>query len=112
MAQNIIIMKKYTLLLMLCAIVFALACSPASSGNKQLKGDWKSKDGKTKLKITGKEFILDDGAPIKEDYIVKGDTLLTSFEGNQPYTEFIIKQIDEHNLHLLFPDSVVVEFER
>ncbi|WP_462266717.1 hypothetical protein [Mucilaginibacter sp.] len=91
-------------------MITVTACSDSSQG--KLKGEWRSKDGETRLKITGKEFIMDNGSPLPEDYIMKGDTILTSYEGSQPYTKFVIQQLDEHNLKLLYPDSVTVEFTR
>ncbi|RFZ83276.1 hypothetical protein DYU05_14160 [Mucilaginibacter terrenus] len=87
------------------------ACHKNDSTSK-IKGDWKSKDGTTTLKITDKQFTLDNESPVPEDYFVKGDTIFTSFEGNQPYTRFVIEKADEKNLNLLFPDSVTVEFTR
>lgn len=77
--------------------------------NKKLQGNWKSKDSITSLKITDKQFTLDNEA---EDYFLKGDTIFTSFEGNLPYTKFVIQKLDEKQLNLLFPDSVAVEFSR
>jgi hypothetical protein len=64
------------------------------------------------LKITDKQFIMDNDEQNAEDYFTKGDTIFTSFEGNQPYTKFVIQKLDEHQLNLLYPDSVVVEFSR
>lgn len=96
--------------LIFAGVLCAVACSDSVPG--KLKGEWRSKDGDTRLKITAKEFIMDNGSPLPEDYIMKGDTILTSYEGTQPYTRFIIKQLDDHNLKLLYPDSVTVEFSR
>lgn len=107
-------MKTYALILvhLICACtLFTLACN-SKPANAKLKGNWKSKDGITTLKITDKQFSLDNEAPVAEDYFLKKDTILTSFEGNQPYTRFVIQKLDEHNLHLLFPDSITVEFVR
>ncbi|WP_345950407.1 MULTISPECIES: hypothetical protein [unclassified Mucilaginibacter] len=94
-----------------CAFILLFAaCSDSPKSN--LKGKWHTSDGSTKLEITGKQFILTEDAPIAEDYFLKGDTIFTSFEGNQPYTRFVIQQLDDHNLKLLYPDSVSVAFMR
>ena len=55
---------------------------------------------------------MDDGEAIAEDYFMKGDTIYTSFEGNQPYTSFIIQKLDDHHLKLIGPDSVAMEYSR
>ncbi len=55
---------------------------------------------------------MDDGEAIAEDYFVKGDTVFTSFQGNQPYTAFVVQKLDEHYLKLMGPDSVAVEYSR
>lgn len=47
-----------------------------------------------------------------EDYFIKADTIFTSFEGNLPYTKFVIQKLDETQLNLVFPDSTAVEFSR
>ncbi len=47
-----------------------------------------------------------------EDYFVKGDTIFTSFEGNLPYTKFVLQKIDEKSLKLMGPDSVAIEYSR
>jgi len=86
------------------------ACS--NSGKSKLKGNWRSKDGTVKLRVTDKQFTTNDGEAITEDYFVKGDTLYTSFQGNQPYTKFIIQKLDDHILKLMGPDSVAVEYKR
>ena len=108
-------MKKYALGLSLFAfIAITAACSSETKtgGNKALEGSWTSADGETKLKVTPKQFILDNGEPIPEDYFTKGDTIFTSYEGSRPYTQFIIQKLDAQQLSLLFPDSVVVEFKK
>jgi hypothetical protein len=106
-------MKTYTLtfIRLACACVLLTAACHNNSGkpNKKLQGSWKSKDGITNLKITEKQFTLDNEA---EDYFLKGDTIFTSFEGNLPYTKFVIQRLDEKQLNLMFPDSVAVEFSR
>lgn len=91
------------------ALLVAACSKPASS---KLKGDWRSKDGSVKLHVTDKQFTTNDGEAITEDYFVKGDTLFTSFQGNQPYTVFVIQKLDDHNLKLMGPDSVAVEYRR
>jgi hypothetical protein len=106
-------MKNYLLafLHIACAcILLSAACS--DTGQSKLKGKWHTKDNSTRLEITDKQFIITEGEPVAEDYFVKGDSIFTSFEGNQPYTRFVIQNLDEHNLKLLYPDSVTVEFSR
>ena len=111
----LIIMKTYasTFIFLACAcLLLTAAChnnNNNSQPNKKLQGSWKSKDGITTLKITDKQFTLDNEA---EDYFLKGDTIFTSFEGNLPYTKFVIQKLDEKQLNLMFPDSVAVEFSR
>ena len=107
-------MKKYVLIFIYIAGAFVLSwvsCTSSPTQNK-LQGNWKSKDGSTKLKITEKGFTLDDGEAIAEDYFVKGDTIFTSFEGNKPYTVFLVQKLDDHYLKLMGPDSVAVEYSR
>jgi hypothetical protein len=91
--------------------LFLAACSSGQVQNK-LQGSWRSKDGSTTLKITEKGFTMDDGEAITEDYFVKGDTIFTSFEGNKPYTPFLVQKLDGHSLKLMGPDSVSTEFSR
>lgn len=94
-----------------CAfILISAACSTSPQHN--LKGKWHSADGHTQLNITDKDFLLVNDSPAPEDYFMKGDTIYTSFEGNQPYTRYVIQKLDEHHLKLLFPDSVAVNFVR
>ena len=94
-----------------CALVMSvMACSNSHKG--KLQGDWKLKSGETKLKITGKKFAMDSDLEYAEDYFVKADTIFTSFEGNQPYTKFVVQRLDDHELKLLSPDSTVMEFTR
>lgn len=106
-------MKKYILIFVhiACALVLLIvACSnPVKS---KLQGKWRSKDGVTKLNITEKQFIMDDGEAIPEDYFIKKDTIFTSFQGNQPYTSFVVQKLDDHYLKLMGPDSVAIEFNR
>src|SRR4051812_33491015 len=102
-------MKKYALLIVVhvaCAFVLLWVACKSKPADNQLQGSWKSKDGSTKLKITDKKFTTDDGESVTEDYFVKGDTIFTSFEGNKPYTVFLVQKLDEHYLKLMGPDSV------
>ena len=109
-----ITMKNFLLLFVhiACATgLFLGACS--NEGQSKLKGEWESKDAGIRLKITGNKFTEDTGTkPVAEDYFMKGDTIFTSFEGNMPYTKFVIQQLDEHTLKLLYPDSVSITFSR
>jgi len=91
-------------------VLLAAACS--GNAKSKLKGNWRSKDGNTELKITDNEFSADNDSPVAEEYFLKGDTIFTSFEGNQPYTKFVIQHLDQHQLKLLYPDSVAIEFTR
>jgi hypothetical protein len=92
----------------IAVVLFGVAC--AGNTQSKLKGNWHSKQGSV-LKITDNEFIADNESPA-EDYILKGDTIFTSFEGNQPYTRFVIEHLDDHQLKLQYPDSTKVEFAR
>lgn len=112
-------MKKYPLItacrqagLYITGMLLLLIIACSSPVTKKLQGDWKSKDGESQLKINDKKFALDTDLPTAEDYFVKNDTIFTSFEGNQPYTKFVIEKLDDHNLKLLSPDSLVMEFTR
>lgn len=107
-------MKNYPLIFAyaFCALIlFSFACT-TNQANKKLLGKWQSKDGETKLEITEKGFTTDDGKPVTEDYFVTNDTIFTSYEGSRPYTKFLIKNLDDHKLTLLYPDSDIVEFTR
>jgi hypothetical protein len=104
-------MKNCTLILVVLVIVTFASCTKRES-NKRLIGSWKAKNSETFLKITDKKFITDGDEQSAEDYFTNGDTIFTSFEGNQPYTKFVIKKLDDHNMNLLYPDSVVIEFSR
>ncbi|MFD1258450.1 hypothetical protein ACFQ3S_16715 [Mucilaginibacter terrae] len=106
-------MKNYLLALVhiLCAFVLIFAAC-TYSGKRSIKGKWRAKQGNTRLEITGKKFILTEEAPIAEDYFIKDDSIFTSFEGSQPYSRFVIQKLDDHNLKLLYPDSIIVEFTR
>jgi len=107
-------MKNILFLFLAFVVLAAWACNGNNKheANPKLIGNWISKDGETKLQINSKQFILDNGEPIPEDYFMKGDTILTSFEGNQPYTKFLIKKLNNKELSLMFPDSVLVEFKK
>jgi len=91
-------------------LLFTNGC--AKGGNKKLVGEWHSKKDGSKLKITGKTFALESDSPDPEDYFVKGDTIYTSFEGNLPYTKYAIKKLDDHQLEIFTPDSVIMQFSR
>ena len=97
-------------------VLLLSACSNSNSNSgssdSRLQGDWKLKDGDTKLKITKKKFAMDSDLQYAEDYFVKGDTIFSSFHGNQPYSKFVIQKLDDHNLRLLSPDSTVMEFTK
>jgi hypothetical protein len=107
-------MKKYALIIFVhvaCAsVLFAVACS--NPVKNKLPGDWKSKNDDTHLKISDKKFAMDSDLTLAEDYFVKGDTIFTSFEGNQPYTKFVVQKLGEHELKIMSPDSSVMEFTR
>ena len=105
-------MKKHALTYIMLAAVITLAACDKKQDNKKLQGNWVSKNKETTLKITPKKYIMDGDEQSAEDYFTKGDTIFTSFEGNQPYTKFVIKKLDEQNLNLIYPDSVLIEFSR
>jgi|SRR5471030_2314653 hypothetical protein len=106
-------MKKHTLTLLLAGFTLVCLASACSNSVKnKLKGSWRSRDGTVKLHITDKSFMMDDDESIAEDYFLKGDTIFTSFQGNQPYTSFVVQKLDDHYLKLLGPDSVAVEYDR
>jgi uncharacterized protein (DUF2147 family) len=106
-------MKKFTpIFAAVAGMLLIYSCSNAPAPNKQLEGNWKSKDGSTKLSITDKDFIMDDGQASKEDYFVKKDTIYTSYQGSRPYTKFCIKELTDNKLTLCYPDSDIVEFIR
>ncbi|MFI5206089.1 MAG: hypothetical protein ACHQVK_04045 [Candidatus Paceibacterales bacterium] len=112
MINNVLVLylQRICLFLGCVAVLFAAACSQPHKG--KLQGDWKLKNGETKLKITSKKFAMDSDLEYAEDYFVKGDTIFTSFQGNQPYTKFVVQTLNNHNLKLLSPDSSVMEFTR
>jgi hypothetical protein len=106
-------MKTYltVLLNLACVLVFTGCKNPPVKS--KLRGSWHSKDKKTGLKITAKEFILNEGQePIAENYFVKGDTIFTSYEGTEPFTKFVIKNLTDSSLTLIYPDSTSVMFGR
>jgi hypothetical protein len=102
--------RQAVLCLFLAVLLSATSCS--NSHKNKLQGNWKLKSGETRLKITAKKFAMDSDLQYAEDYFVKGDTIFTSFEGNQPYSKFIVQKLDDNNLKLLSPDSTVMEFTR
>jgi hypothetical protein len=94
-----------------CAVaLFTVSCS--NPVVNKLKGEWHSADGATILKITNKAFTIDSDSPLAEDYFVKQDTIYTSFEGSLPYSKFVIRQVDDHQLKLQYPDSALVVFNK
>ncbi|HWZ04709.1 MAG TPA: hypothetical protein VNX40_13925 [Mucilaginibacter sp.] len=104
-------MKNYVLIFVHVACAFVLISGACKSpANNKLKGTWHSKDGSKKLNITDKSFTIDGDEA--EDYFVKGDTVFTSYQGNLPYTTYLIQKLDEHSLKLMMPDSVAVEYNR
>ena len=106
-------MKNYALILVHIAaasVLFAVACS--SPAQRKLEGKWTSKDGKTKLQITSKHLTMDNDAVIPEDYFMKGDTIYTSYQGNRPYTKFVVQKLGDNNLTLVDADSTSMEFSR
>ncbi|QEM07511.1 hypothetical protein DIU31_029900 [Mucilaginibacter rubeus] len=106
-------MKKFApIFAAVAGMLLIYACSQPPAANKKLEGNWKSKDGVTKLSITDKDFIMDDGQASKEDYFVKNDTIYTSYQGSRPYTKFFIKELTDSKLTLCYPDSDIVEFSR
>ncbi|GAB3918728.1 hypothetical protein [Mucilaginibacter boryungensis] len=106
-------MKTFILIFIhLASAVMLFIGSCSHSAKNKLKGEWKSKDGSTRLKISSDKFTEDTGTPVTEDYFMKGDTIYTSFEGNQPFTKFVVLKVDDHNLNLLYPDSISIAFVR
>ena len=106
-------MKKTYLILAITAVgVVVLAACRSSSANKKLLGKWHSEDQKTKLEVTAKAFILDEGEPLAESYFTKGDTLFTSYEGSEPYTKFVVKNLTGKSMTLIYPDSTSINFLR
>jgi hypothetical protein len=106
-------MKKFALIFIHVAtasVLLAVACS--SPVKSKIQGNWVSKDGKSKLKITEKHLTTDEKALIPEDYFIKGDTIYTSFQGKRPYTKFVVQKLDASNLTLEDPDSVSTEYSR
>ena len=106
-------MAKYALVFIHVAcvgVLLSVACSDAHKS--KLQGAWRTKDGDTILKISDKKFAMDNDLAYAEDYFLKGDTIFTSFQGNQPFSKFIVQKLDEHHLKLLSPDSLVMEFIR
>ena len=96
-----------------CAILlFITACKQKHGGNTKLLGQWHAKKDGSLLKISNKTFTLESDSPDPEDYFVKGDTIYTSFQGNLPYTKYTIKKLDEHNLDLFTPDSLLVSYTK
>ncbi len=104
-------MTRNSLYAALCIALLLASCSHTKS-NTKLQGTWTLKGGQTVLKIDAKKFAMDSDLKYAEDYFLKGDSIFTSFEGNQPYTKYVIQKLDEHDLKLFSPDSTVMEFSR
>ena len=94
-----------------CGFVLLMAACSGSTKSK-LKGNWHSKDGSIKLKITSKEVITNNDTSAAEQYTIQEDTIMTSFEGNRPFTKLVIQNLDNSNMKLQYPDSVSIEFTR
>lgn len=104
-------MKNYLFLLALVSFPLLLSSCKNKTAKNKITGNWHSEDKKTSLKITAKEFVLDEGeGPIAENYFIKGDTLFTSYEGSQPYTKFVIQNLADKSFTLVYPDSTSVDF--
>ncbi|MEX8547645.1 MAG: hypothetical protein V5804_08595 [Mucilaginibacter sp.] len=104
---------KNSILLLLLFFLIAFGCRQQTSAKNKIRGKWHSADGKTRLTITQKEFTLNEGEePIAESYFVKGDSIFTSYEGSQPFTKFVIKNVSDKTLTLVYPDSTSVNFMR
>ncbi len=88
-------------------ILLGVAC--ADNPANKLKGNWIDEKGNT-LVITDKYFTIDAG--IQEDYFIKDDTIYTSFEGNRPYTKYVIRSLGDQKLTLSDPDSAIINFQR
>jgi len=110
---NLKYMKTFMLILIhMASAVMLLIGSCSHTPKNKLKGNWHSRQTGTDLQITEDKFTENNGEPVTEDYFIKGDTIFTSYQGNQPYTKFVIQHLDDHNLKLLYPDSVSVAFVR
>ena len=106
-------MSKIALVVIHAGCAFMLITAACTNPVKdKLQGKWRSKDGSVKLNITGTTFTMDDGEAIAEEYYIKGDTVFTSYEGNEPYTGFVVKKLGDHNLTLMGPDSIAVEYSK
>ncbi|MDB5030577.1 hypothetical protein [Mucilaginibacter sp.] len=106
-------MKTYALItvhIVFAILLFSMSCT--NPVKDKLQGSWTSKDGKTKLKVTDKGFAMDNNAEVPEQYFLKGDTIYTSFEGNQPYTKFVIQKLEPNRLTIQDPDLQLIEFTR
>ena len=96
--------------LFLAASSIMLGCS--SPVKNKLKGNWRSTGGVTKLKISDKEFSLEDGETIPKNYSLKKNTIYTSFHDNEPIDSFVVAEVDDHHLKLVGADSVSMEYNR
>ena len=104
---------KNSILLLLPFFLMALGCRQQTSAKNNIRGKWHTEDGKTRLTITQKEFTLDEGdEPIAENYFMQGDSVFTSYQGSRPFTKFVIKNLSDKSLTLVYPDSTSVKFMR
>jgi hypothetical protein len=92
-----------------CFFMLVITACSGKKINHKLLGKWQSKTN-GKLTITDKQFAMDSPEP--EDYFIKGDTIYTSFQGNLPYTKYVIKRLDDHQLTIFTPDSALVEYTK
>ncbi|MGI4806101.1 MAG: hypothetical protein ACRYFL_15150 [Janthinobacterium lividum] len=104
--------KRYLILATVVIGAGIMAACNSSAVNKKLLGKWSSQDKKTNLQITAKEFILDEGEPLAESYFTKGDSIYTSYEGSEPYTKFVVKNLTDKSMTLVYPDSTAISFFR
>lgn len=98
---------KTYLFIFTCAAILIACSNPVKN---KLQGTWRTKDGSGKLRVTDKSVFMDSDEA--EDYVIKGDTMLTSYQGNEPFTPFVIKNLDDHHLTLIGPDSTATEYSR
>ena len=106
-------MKTYALIAVHLIIAFLLLeMSCTNTQKNKLQGYWISKDGNTKLKITDRGFAMDVDARIPEHYFIKNDTIYISYQGDEPYTKFVIQKLEPGKLTLLDPNSNPIEFTR
>lgn len=111
--EKLNMIKIYLPFAVLLSVITALCSCNHSTFKNKIQGNWKSEDGKTKLKITTKDFVLNEWTePIAESYFVKEDSIFTSYEGSQPFTKFVVKNLSNKSLTLVYPDSTSIKFVR